>query len=76
MFAGHTVTGVYSLSAHPSLFLWAVEIAYEGVAIFFLISGFLLYRPFLVARREGRPFRSAPTRSGGCCGSSRRTGSR
>jgi peptidoglycan/LPS O-acetylase OafA/YrhL len=57
VFAGHTVTGVYSVSAHPSLFLWAVEIAYEGVAIFFLISGFLLYRPFLVARREGRPFR-------------------
>jgi peptidoglycan/LPS O-acetylase OafA/YrhL len=57
VFAGHTVTGVYSLRAHPGLFLWAVEIAYEGVAIFFLISGFLLYRPFLVARREGRSFR-------------------
>jgi peptidoglycan/LPS O-acetylase OafA/YrhL len=57
VFAGHTVTGVYSLRAHPSLFLWAVEIAYEGVAIFFVISGFLLYRPFLVARRNGRPFR-------------------
>jgi peptidoglycan/LPS O-acetylase OafA/YrhL len=57
VFAGHTVTGVYSVSAHPSLFLWAVDIAYEGVAIFFVISGFLLYRPFLVSRREGRSFR-------------------
>jgi peptidoglycan/LPS O-acetylase OafA/YrhL len=57
VFAGHTVTGVYAVSAHPTLFLWAVDLAYEGVAIFFLISGFLLYRPFLVARREGRPFR-------------------
>jgi peptidoglycan/LPS O-acetylase OafA/YrhL len=57
VFAGHTVTGVYAVSAHPTLFLWAVQLAYEGVAIFFLISGFLLYRPFLVARREGRPLR-------------------
>jgi peptidoglycan/LPS O-acetylase OafA/YrhL len=57
VFAGHTVTGVYALAQHPKLFLWAVELAYEGVGIFFLISGFLLYRPFLVARREGRQFR-------------------
>jgi peptidoglycan/LPS O-acetylase OafA/YrhL len=26
-----------------------------GVCIFFLLSGFLLYRPFVTARREGRP---------------------
>lgn len=57
VFAGHTVTGVYAVTAHPTLFLWAVQLAYEGVAIFFLISGFLLYRPFLVARRGGRPLR-------------------
>jgi len=57
VFAGHTVTGVYAVSAHPTLFLWAVQLAYEGVAIFFLISGFLLYRPFLTARRDGRRLR-------------------
>lgn len=59
VFAGHTVTGVYAVTAHPTLFLWAVQLAYEGVAMFFLISGFLLYRPFLVARRDGRPLRLA-----------------
>src|SRR5438128_10843360 len=26
-----------------------------GVSVFFLISGFLLYRPFVVAQLEGRP---------------------
>ena len=60
VFAGHTVTGVYTVSEHPTLFLWAAELAYEGVAIFFLISGFLLYRPFLVARRGGPAVGVAP----------------
>jgi peptidoglycan/LPS O-acetylase OafA/YrhL len=55
VFAGHTITGTYTLRQHPHLFLLAAHVAGEGVAIFFLISGFLLYRPFLTARRDGRP---------------------
>ncbi len=54
---GHTVTQHYTLSEHRKLFLGAVQVADQGVAIFFLISGFLLYRPFLVARLGGRPIR-------------------
>ena len=56
VFAGHTYTGQYAFAADPGLFLLAVHVADEGVAIFFLLSGFLLYRPFLVARRAGRPY--------------------
>jgi peptidoglycan/LPS O-acetylase OafA/YrhL len=56
VFAGHTYTGTYAFAGHRGPFLLAVHIADQGVAIFFLISGFLLYRPFLVARRAGRPF--------------------
>jgi peptidoglycan/LPS O-acetylase OafA/YrhL len=51
VFAGHTVTGTTTLAAHPARFVLATQVADEGVAIFFLISGFLLYRPFLTARR-------------------------
>jgi peptidoglycan/LPS O-acetylase OafA/YrhL len=57
VFAGHTVTNVLSLRAHPALFLWAVTLSNQGVVIFFLISGFLLYRPFLQARRDRSSFR-------------------
>jgi peptidoglycan/LPS O-acetylase OafA/YrhL len=53
VFAGHTVTDVYAFATHRTLFVWASTVAYQGVAIFFVISGFLLYRPFLVARRGG-----------------------
>jgi peptidoglycan/LPS O-acetylase OafA/YrhL len=54
VFLGHTVTGTQLFGQHPKIFLLAVEVADQGVAIFFLISGFLLYRPFLAARRAGR----------------------
>ncbi len=54
VFLGHTVTGTYSVADHRTLFGYAVQLADQGVAVFFLISGFLLYRPFLVARRDGR----------------------
>jgi len=60
--AALTVLGAHSILqlnvqvAHPFL-NWADPLAAQGVAIFFLISGFLLYRPFLVAHRGGRPVR-------------------
>jgi peptidoglycan/LPS O-acetylase OafA/YrhL len=53
VFAGHSIDETRVSSAH-TFSAWAFQIAAQGVAIFFLISGFLLYRPFLVARRGGR----------------------
>lgn len=54
VFLGHTVTGTQVYGQHPKIFLLAAQVADQGVAVFFLISGFLLYRPFLAARRAGR----------------------
>ena len=53
VFAGHTVTGTFAYPTHRGAFVWATQCSIEGVAVFFLISGFLLYRPFLTARRGG-----------------------
>ena len=48
----------------------------SGVAIFFVLSGFLLYRPWVGARLEGRPGPRVLTYpSDGRCGSSPPTGS-
>jgi peptidoglycan/LPS O-acetylase OafA/YrhL len=59
VFANHTITSVYPVAGHGTLYVWAAALGREGVASFFLISGFLLYRPFLVARQGGSPVRTA-----------------
>jgi peptidoglycan/LPS O-acetylase OafA/YrhL len=53
VFAGHLVNEA-NPGTHPDVLTAAVLVAREGVAVFFLISGFLLYRPFVAARSSGR----------------------
>jgi peptidoglycan/LPS O-acetylase OafA/YrhL len=53
--AGHLM--VYNYFPLPPS-LWGFWIAFVGVVVFFSISGFLLYRPFLAARSSGRSVRA------------------
>ena len=65
LFDGLRAVAVFSvLITHTALFSGANELAWYGiytsrldvgVTIFFVISGFLLYRPFVAARLEDRP---------------------
>lgn len=58
MFAFH---GSMQFDAQDSGFLpvgiqhWLAQLGFFGVAVFFVISGFLLFRPFAVAALESRP---------------------
>jgi peptidoglycan/LPS O-acetylase OafA/YrhL len=47
-------SGVSNFNADNALGAYTARLNF-GVTIFFLLSGFLLYRPFVAARREGRP---------------------
>jgi peptidoglycan/LPS O-acetylase OafA/YrhL len=47
-------SGVTNFNTDNALGAYTARLNF-GVCIFFLLSGFLLYRPFVAARREGRP---------------------
>jgi peptidoglycan/LPS O-acetylase OafA/YrhL len=47
-------SGVSNFNTDNALGAYTARLNF-GVCIFFLLSGFLLYRPFVAARREGRP---------------------
>jgi peptidoglycan/LPS O-acetylase OafA/YrhL len=53
---GHSMTITQAVDDR-SFAKYAPQLASQGVAIFFLISGFLLYRPFVAARLAGRDYR-------------------
>jgi peptidoglycan/LPS O-acetylase OafA/YrhL len=79
--AALTVLGAHSILqlnvqvAHPFL-KWASPLAAQGVAIFFLISGFLLYRPSWSPTGAAGRSASATTRAGASCASCPATGLR
>jgi peptidoglycan/LPS O-acetylase OafA/YrhL len=56
VFVGHSLT-ITGGDDRYALGQYASQLATEGVAIFFLISGFLLYRPFVSARFSDRDYR-------------------
>jgi peptidoglycan/LPS O-acetylase OafA/YrhL len=53
---GHSMT-ITNAVDDRSFAKYAPQLAAQGVAVFFLISGFLLYRPFVAARLAGRTYR-------------------
>ena len=73
--AYHVVT-TYDLTTLTLSWGWIDRLGNFGVAVFFLISGFLLYRPFVLTHFEARPTPvSAGSGSAVSSASSRATGS-